>query len=73
MEPLAYGSYPASMRSIVKEKLPTFTNADKESVKGSFDFVGFIYFTSRYAKTITVDPHAPPSSFSLDWHVDIEG
>ncbi|KAL3748052.1 hypothetical protein ACJRO7_009299 [Eucalyptus globulus] len=71
MEPLVYGSYPASMRSIVKERLPTFTNADKELVKGSFDFIGFNYYTSRYAKTITVDPNAPPTSFSLDWHLDL--
>lgn len=73
MEPLVYGSYPASMRSIVKERLPTFTKVEKELVKGSFDFIGFNYYTARYAKAITVDPTAPPTSFSLDFHADIRG
>ncbi|KAF8036947.1 hypothetical protein BT93_B0005 [Corymbia citriodora subsp. variegata] len=71
IEPLVYGSYPASMRSIVKERLPTFTDTDKELVKGSFDFVGFNYYTTRYAKAVAVDPTAPPTSFSLDLHSDI--
>lgn len=73
MEPLVYGSYPASMRSIVKERLPTFTDVEKELVKGSFDFIGFNYYTTRYAKAVTVDPTAPPTSFGLDLHTDIRG
>ncbi|KAI6682739.1 hypothetical protein NL676_028652 [Syzygium grande] len=71
MEPLVYGSYPASMRSIVKERLPTFTDVEKELVRGSFDFIGFNYYTTRYAKAVTVDPTAPPTSFGLDLHTDI--
>lgn len=71
MEPLVYGSYPASMRIIVKERLPNFTNVEKELVKGSFDFIGFNYYTTRYAKAVNVDPTAPPTSFSLDLHTDL--
>ncbi|PON63682.1 Glycoside hydrolase [Trema orientale] len=57
MEPLVYGDYPESMKSLVKERLPTFTDEEKELVKGSFDFIGINYYTSRYAKSgVPVQP-----------------
>lgn len=50
MEPLVYGDYPKSMRDLVKDRLPTFTQEEKKLLKGSFDFIGINYYTTRYVK-----------------------
>ncbi|KAL5567248.1 hypothetical protein UlMin_030412 [Ulmus minor] len=49
VEPLTYGDYPHSMRSLVGNRLPKFTKEEVELVKGSFDFLGLNYYTSQYA------------------------
>ncbi|XP_062116007.1 beta-glucosidase 24-like isoform X2 [Humulus lupulus] len=48
VEPLLFGDYPMTMRTIVQERLPTFTTKEKNLVKGSVDFIGLNYYTSRY-------------------------
>ncbi|KAI4336291.1 hypothetical protein L6164_014835 [Bauhinia variegata] len=59
MEPLVFGDYPKSMRDLVKDRLPRFTQEEKNLVKGSFDFIGINYYTARYAKSVSPDPNAP--------------
>ncbi|XP_014521892.1 cyanogenic beta-glucosidase-like [Vigna radiata var. radiata] len=49
MEPLTSGKYPESMRSIVGERLPEFTEEESKLVVGSFDFLGLNYYTTYYA------------------------
>ncbi|GMY13145.1 beta-glucosidase 13-like [Fagus crenata] len=49
MEPLVFGDYPFIMKALIKDGLPEFTEAEKDLVKGSFDFIGVNYYTSRYA------------------------
>uniref|UniRef100_A0A803P8B3 Uncharacterized protein n=1 Tax=Cannabis sativa TaxID=3483 RepID=A0A803P8B3_CANSA len=49
LEPLIYGDYPKVMREYVGERLPSFTLEEKNLVKGSLDFIGVNYYTSRYA------------------------
>lgn len=61
MEPLVYGDYPKSMRKLVKDRLPTFSNEEKKMIKGSFDFIGINYYTTRYAKSLPIDLSAPPA------------
>ncbi|KAJ8747960.1 hypothetical protein K2173_007847 [Erythroxylum novogranatense] len=70
MEPLVYGDYPRIMRKLVKQRLPTFSWKEKKLVKGSFDFIGINYYTSSYAKSIPMDPKAPPMSFTCDMYVN---
>ncbi|XP_022736810.1 beta-glucosidase 13-like [Durio zibethinus] len=70
MEPLLLGQYPLSMRRLVRDRLPVFTAKDKELVKGSFDFIGINYYTSRYAKHIPINPQAAPVSYLVDQHVN---
>lgn len=42
--------YPKSLRdSSVGQYLPTFTDAEKESLKTGCDFIGYNYYTSEYA------------------------
>ncbi|KAE9588311.1 hypothetical protein Lal_00002712 [Lupinus albus] len=49
MEPLTRGSYPRSMQSLVKNRLPKFSSDQIKLLKGSFDFIGINYYTSCYA------------------------
>lgn len=51
MEPLVFGDYPKSMKDYVKERLPRFTSEEKKLMKGSFDFIGVNYYTSRFGKS----------------------
>ncbi|CAL9166356.1 unnamed protein product [Musa hybrid cultivar] len=60
MDPLVYGDYPFIMRALVKERLPYFTNEEAEMIKGSYDFIGLNYYTSRYAKATPMSPNYTP-------------
>ncbi|PIA51295.1 hypothetical protein AQUCO_01100260v1, partial [Aquilegia coerulea] len=50
LEPFFYGDYPISMRNLVKDRLPTFSDNEKGTVMGSLDFIGINYYTSEFAK-----------------------
>ncbi|KAL9420925.1 hypothetical protein AB3S75_038486 [Citrus x aurantiifolia] len=54
MDPLIYGNYPFIMRTLVRERLPKFTNEQSVMLKGSFDFIGMNYYSSNYAVDIPV-------------------
>lgn len=59
MEPLVFGHYPITMRQLVKERLPTFSNEDKKLVERAYDFIGINYYTSKYAKKADHPPLTP--------------
>uniref|UniRef100_A0A0A0M004 Beta-glucosidase n=1 Tax=Cucumis sativus TaxID=3659 RepID=A0A0A0M004_CUCSA len=70
LHPLVYGDYPDSMRELVKERLPKFTDDEVSLVKGSYDFLGINYYTANYAKNNpNVDPNKP--SEVTDPHADV--
>ncbi|KAF2303097.1 hypothetical protein GH714_013770 [Hevea brasiliensis] len=48
MEPLKSGTYPADMVAHVGKRLPNFSKEESLMVKGSFDFIGLNYYTSKY-------------------------
>lgn len=48
MDPISNGDYPSSMRSLVGHRLPKFSKVESELLKGSFDFLGFNYYTANY-------------------------
>ena len=52
MDPLFFGDYPSSMRSIVGSRLPKFSKYEANLVKGSLDFVGINHYTTYYAMYI---------------------
>ncbi|XP_074318914.1 beta-glucosidase 12-like [Silene latifolia] len=49
MDPLTNGEYPPTMRSLVRERLPSFSMEQSKMVNGSFDFLGLNYYTAYYA------------------------
>ncbi|XP_020111669.1 beta-glucosidase 12-like isoform X2 [Ananas comosus] len=56
MDPLTRGDYPFSMKAIVGNRLPKFTEQQSELIKGSYDFIGLNYYTTNYAYSV------PPSN-----------
>lgn len=51
MDPIVFGDYPSSMKEWLGNRLPKFTAAQKEALKGSHDFIGVNYYTTYYAKS----------------------
>ncbi|KAK8626875.1 hypothetical protein V6N13_134505 [Hibiscus sabdariffa] len=70
LEPMVRGDYPKTMRKLVKDRLPVFSAEEKELVKGSFDFFGINYYSSRYARNIPSSPNAMPVA---DSRVNVTG
>ncbi|KAH9328276.1 hypothetical protein KI387_000384, partial [Taxus chinensis] len=66
LDPLTKGEYPASMRSLVGARLPRFTRQQSKDLKGSFDFLGYNYYTTQFAinNANPINPHN--TSYSLD-------
>jgi beta-glucosidase/6-phospho-beta-glucosidase/beta-galactosidase len=61
MDPLTKGDYPESMRATVGSRLPTFTSAEKDLIKGSLDFVALNYYFPYLASPGTLTDSEPPS------------
>ncbi|WJX66916.1 Beta-glucosidase 12 [Trifolium repens] len=61
MDPLTFGDYPSSMRSLVGSRLPKFSTYQAKLVRGSFDFIGVNYYTSTYATNAPELSDAMPS------------
>jgi len=49
LNPLTSGKYPDSMKSLVGARLPRFTDEESKELKGSFDFLGFNYYSTPFA------------------------
>lgn len=59
LDPVIHGDYPAKMRELVGNRLPTFTEEQKTLIKGSTDFIGVNYYRSFFAKD-------EPNKFVID-------
>lgn len=46
-DPVYLGYYPPYMRSLIGDRLPTFTPSEMELVKGSSDFYGMNTYTTN--------------------------
>ncbi|KAL5130108.1 Beta-glucosidase 24 [Glycine soja] len=49
MDPITFGDYPKSMRSLVGNRLPKFSKEETRQLKGSFDFLGLNHYATVYA------------------------
>jgi len=52
------GDYPESLRRIVGDDLPTFTEEEKTSLKGSSDFFGMNIYSGTFVKSTGVDTYS---------------
>lgn len=60
MNPTTYGDYPEIMKDQVGDRLPKFTELQKQKLKMSYDFVGINYYTSTFAAyNGLIDPSRP--------------
>lgn len=56
-DPIYHGSYPASMREQLGDRLPTFTPEEISSIQGSNDFYGMNHYCSHFVRSR--EPAAP--------------
>ena len=48
-DPLVFGDYPQVMKDYITDnRLPTFTEDEKQLIKGSFDYLGLNHYYSKY-------------------------
>ena len=73
MEPLVFGDYPFIMKALIRDGLPEFTEAEKDLVKGSFDFIGVNYYTSRYALSNQYDKDDTYTSHDQFQYAQLKG
>jgi len=55
-DPIFFGDYPEVMKQRVGDRLPKFTDQEKQMLKGSWDFFGFNHYTSEYVGHPTTQP-----------------
>jgi beta-glucosidase len=48
LDPIFYGDYPETMRERLGDKLPKFSEKNKELLRTSLDFIGLNHYTSRF-------------------------
>lgn len=66
MNPLVYGDYPCSVKTLVGSRLPEFTAKESKLIKGSYDFIGVNYYTGFYVIDTTQTYDGLNFSFSKD-------
>lgn len=60
LEPVVRGDYPFSMRSLVRDRLPYFTDKEQEKLVGSYDMIGINYYTSTFSEHIDYSQEFTP-------------
>lgn len=63
-DPVYFGDYPESMRAYVGKRLPVFTAAERELLKGSSDFFGLNHYTTMLAAESAGEPLTQEAVFS---------
>lgn len=72
LDPIVYGHYPMTMRTLVPKRLPEFTWDQKQMLKNSYDFVGINSYTSTYVSAnFTPDPNPNHIRVSTDKRVTL--
>ncbi|OVA15398.1 Glycoside hydrolase [Macleaya cordata] len=70
-EPMIAGDYPFIMKALVRDRLRAFTTEEKELIKGSCDFIGINYYTSRFAQALPIDTTVDvPTSYDKDQYLN---
>ncbi|BBH05453.1 beta glucosidase 11 [Prunus dulcis] len=66
LNPLVFGDYPDVMKKNAGSRIPFFTRLESQSVKGSFDFIGFNYYTAVYAEDNSVSLESTNRDYIAD-------
>ncbi|XP_062174146.1 vicianin hydrolase-like [Alnus glutinosa] len=66
VDPVIYGDYPQSMKSAAGNRLPKFTEAQSNLLKGSLDFLGVNYYTTNYAEIATATTNGVNATYVTD-------
>ncbi|XP_021843429.1 beta-glucosidase 42 [Spinacia oleracea] len=56
LDPIYFGDYPLEMREKLGERLPKFSQEERDLLQNSIDFLGINHYTSRYIAHSTDDP-----------------
>jgi beta-galactosidase len=51
-DPIYFGDYPESLKSRLGDKLPRFSDSEKEMLKGSSDFFGLNHYSTYYTRAV---------------------
>eukprot|EP00253_Pinus_taeda_P029354 PITA_29354 len=70
LDPLTSGKYPDSMRRLVGARLPRFSGEEAKDLRGSFDFLGYNYYTTQYAINNPIPPNPLHTGYILDARVN---
>lgn len=69
-DPVFTGDYGATVKRIAGANLPAFTEEEKAMIKGSVDFMGLNYYSSRFVSynASDVDPLFPGANYTEATH-----
>ncbi|KAM0829779.1 hypothetical protein ACQ4PT_066665 [Festuca glaucescens] len=48
LDPIYFGDYPESMRKRLGDRLPNFSDKDREFIRNKIDFIGLNHYTSKF-------------------------
>jgi len=68
-DPIYFGDYPASMKLLVGDRLPRFSDSEKELLRGSHDFFGLNHYSTSYAYAWNDSQTKGDSDVPLSIHV----
>ncbi|KAH7424085.1 hypothetical protein KP509_12G089100 [Ceratopteris richardii] len=71
LDPILYGDYPNSMKSILGERLPSFTKEESARLRDSVDFIGLNAVTTEYATTDDDVMNITITGYFEDWGVKL--
>ncbi|KAF5180437.1 Beta-glucosidase [Thalictrum thalictroides] len=61
IDPIMFGDYPLSVKQLVRDRLPVFTEQESKDIKGSFDFIGMNYYVTAYVMDNSTAVPPPPT------------
>lgn len=70
LDPLVYGDYPFTMRALVRNRLPYFTEEEAKMVKGSYDYIGVNYYSATYGLSKDINANDAPISYTQDSYTE---
>ncbi|KAF5196823.1 Beta-glucosidase [Thalictrum thalictroides] len=56
-----FGDYPLSVKQLVGDRLPVYTEQESKDIKGSFDFIGMNYYVTAYVMDNSTTVPPPPT------------